>query len=311
MAQHQQKQREESAATQSTMDGNTLDPSNPLNFLLQSVGTFSSNTDSSSSSFGGEDSSSSFGGASPAPDWSQFTNLWPQDPSAPSAGVSDLKFDPSSMDFDFSLPMDLDFNSSMSIEPSALHFDSTKIFPSSDSTANTFAPQHIPRHSQSSGDDLSSMSFSEDIMFSQFMDGMLHPSSANTHSFGERRMSITSSSSSSGASLSPILDHTAAVQPTSIPNASAEASSSQNDPFIEVFDAMMSSAVNEEQQEQKPDGILDPADELAQRVRQTAGVTLAVPVAGQGQSIQSFGGMFRFLTLSSFYFLCSFFYPRL
>ncbi|KAI0777175.1 hypothetical protein BD413DRAFT_638577 [Trametes elegans] len=71
-----------------------------------------------------------------------------------------------------------------------------------------------------------------------------------------RRLSITSSSSSSGASLSPVMEATASVS---------------SSPPSEVI-------------------LGDPASELAQRVRQMAGVTWAVPVSAQVQQLAAAGG---------------------
>ncbi|KAH7920660.1 hypothetical protein BV22DRAFT_1198760 [Leucogyrophana mollusca] len=98
----------------------TLDPSDPLNLLLNS----STDTDSSSSQ------------APSPPDWSQFSSLWPMQSGEPCGGTTqpgaseNAKLADFGMDFDFSLPMDLDFTNgamSMAIDPSALHFDSKAI----------------------------------------------------------------------------------------------------------------------------------------------------------------------------------------
>ncbi len=77
-----------------------------------------------------------------------------------------------------------------------------------------------------------------------------------------RRLSITSSSSSSGASLSPVIEHRSSASTTS-------SSSSDNG---------------------RPEN--DPAYELAQRVRQVAGVTLAVPVSAQIQQMAAAGELY-------------------
>ncbi|KAH7915038.1 hypothetical protein BJ138DRAFT_1078114 [Hygrophoropsis aurantiaca] len=97
------------------LDEFTLDPSDPLNLLLNS----STDSDTSSSQ------------APSPPDWSQFSSLWPlhQGESAV-GGTENIKPGDFGMDFDFSLPMDLDFTSgsmSMAIDPNALHFDSKAI----------------------------------------------------------------------------------------------------------------------------------------------------------------------------------------
>jgi hypothetical protein len=80
-----------------------------------------------------------------------------------------------------------------------------------------------------------------------------------------RRMSITSSSSSSGASFS---DLTPVASIPSIP--STAATSPHLSPGVHVH---------------LPVSVNDPVDELAQSVRQTSGVTLAVPVQGQAEQL--------------------------
>lgn len=80
-----------------------------------------------------------------------------------------------------------------------------------------------------------------------------------------RRMSITSSSSSSGASFS---DLTPVASIPSIP--STAATSPHLSPGVHVH---------------LPASVNDPLDELAQSVRQTSGVTLAVPVQGQAEQL--------------------------
>ena len=80
-----------------------------------------------------------------------------------------------------------------------------------------------------------------------------------------RRMSITSSSSSSGASFS---DLTPVASIPSIP--STAATSPHLSPGVHVH---------------LPVPLNDPVDELAQSVRQTSGVTLAVPVQGQAEQL--------------------------
>lgn len=160
------------------------------------------------------------------PDWSQFSNLW--DNERATFQPTNLKFDPAALDFGLNLPlnMDLDYNSSLAVDPSALHlFAPTDMSP--------FPPQQQ--------------------VFSQ----TLTP----------RRMSITSSSSS-GASFSPILDPVGASSMTSVPStvaASPDLPSHTHAPTVATAN--------------------DTVDELAQSVRQAAGVTLAVPVQGQPEHL--------------------------
>ncbi len=160
------------------------------------------------------------------PDWSQFSSLWDNDQ------PQNVKFDPATFDFGLNIPlsMDLDFDPSLAIDPSALHFD-PKMFATTDLTP--FQPQQLLGFPQS------------------------HP----------RRMSITSSSSSSGASLS---DLTPVASIPSIP--STAATSPHLSPGVHVPIHV-------------PVSMNDPVDELAQSVRQTSGVTLAVPVQGQAEQL--------------------------
>lgn len=134
--------------------------------------------------------------------------------------------------------MDLDFDPNMSVDPSALHFQ-TSMFTQPPITDNQYLLAHT-----------------EDMMASSMFPYAqpTWPQDSNTdHTDARaRRLSITSSSSSSGASLSPILE------------AQSTASSSSGSDCGDY-------TLNEG----------DPAYELAQRVRQVAGVTLAVPVSAQ------------------------------
>ena len=178
---------------------------------------------------------SSCEGASP-PDWSQFSSLWQENDLVQTKPYSDI------MDFTdpSSLPIDMNFNPSMSVEPSALHFDPVKFNTNpnySDDTSpysNLLAPQFpftflLPYNPSLSSDSSSQMA---------------------TH--GRRRLSITSSSSSSGVSLSSVSDLTPEVPtPTYTIDAGNHA----------------------------PTYVDDPAAELAERVRQSAGVMLALPMA--------------------------------
>lgn len=207
-----------------------LDPSDPLNLLLNNNGQDSSM----------EDSNSSHG--SP-PDWSQLSStLWPNQNNQ----GENMKYPDLGMEF---LQMDMEFNPSMSVDPSALHYNNQTYNTAFD--LSSYENPHMPN-------DLLSASFP--FTFSS------HPSpeaSVSSNDFGsstkERRLSVTSSSeSSSGASLSPVLEHTPAV----VSN--------------------------------------DPMDELAQRVRQAAGVMLAVPMGSQyqtqqpGEYLNQYSPMFMF-----------------
>jgi hypothetical protein len=175
------------------------------------------------------DSSSSQ--ADSPPDWFQFSNLW--DNEQPTLQSSNLKFDPAARDLALSLPlnMDIDFNPSLAVDPSALHFD-PKMFATAE--LSSFLPQ-------------------QQVAFPQ--------------NFTPRRMSITSSSSS-GGSFSPVLDPTLTTPTASIPS---PAPASTN--LHSVTHLPLTTTAS------------DPVDELAQSVRQAAGVTLAVPVQGQAEHL--------------------------
>ena len=164
------------------------------------------------------------------PNWFQFSNLW--DNEQPILQPSNLKFDPAARDLALSLPlnMDVDFNPSLAIDPSALHFD-PKMFDTTE--LSSFPPQ-------------------QQVAFPQ--------------NFTPRRMSITSSSSS-GRSFSSILDPALTTPTTSIPSPAPPTN------LHSVTHAPLTTTSN------------DLVDELAQSVRQAAGVTLAVPVQGQAEHL--------------------------
>ncbi|KAI0064902.1 hypothetical protein BV25DRAFT_1914055 [Artomyces pyxidatus] len=235
----------------------SYDPADPFAFLLAP----SSGLDNSSM----EDSSSS-SHESP-PDWSQFSNLWDSEEpvtsgSGPALHANPAKPDISSLDFGLSLPLDLnlemEFNPaiSMSIDPSALHFDprifSAQAYPALQGSVIPSQPQPQAQFSQLSH-------FTNAGGDSQML----------TLGTG-RRMSITSSSSSSGASFSPVLGH-ATASSSSVSDSPADSPAPSSD-----HQGSVDSSISR----------LDPADELADRVRQAAGVTLAVPVQGQAQQHQ-------------------------
>lgn len=168
------------------------------------------------------------------PDWSQFSSLWDGDTTF-QPQPTNTKFDPTSFDFALNLPlpldMDLDFNPSLAVDPAALHFN-PNILTTTD--LSSFPPQ-------------------QQVAFPQ--------------NLAPRRMSITSSSSS-GASFSPVLDPTASSSISSIPSTTT---ASPNLPYATHVPA---------------NGIVnDPVADLAQSVRQAAGVTLAVPVQGQAEQL--------------------------
>jgi hypothetical protein len=184
-----------------------LDPSDPLNLLLHNTSQDGASTESSK--------------LGSVPDWSQLTTLWPAHDRYLADG---LKYPDMGIDFNLPLSMNMDYNPSMAVEPSALHFEPSYNQPS-------FFSSNVP---------LSGEFFPPSFPFTFGSD---ESSSASSHSDSRhRRLSVTSSSSS-GASLSPIIE--------------------SKTPSIARFE--------------------NPADELAQRVRQSAGVLLAVPTGLHGQ----------------------------
>lgn len=184
-----------------------LDPSDPLNLLI--------NSDSSM-----EDGSSHSSGDSP-PQWSHLSSLWPQNPMYSSGLGDNLKYPDLGMDFTTLDSLD-SFNPNMSVDPNSLmHFDGQH--------SSVFAHGDLQYQI---GNDLFPFTFT--------------PNEFGHGDMKHRRLSITSSSSSSGSgsggTLSPIMAPAA------------------------------------------PSAGIDPADELAERVRQSAGVMLAVPGGMQQRS---------------------------
>ncbi|KAI9062224.1 hypothetical protein FKP32DRAFT_1653359 [Trametes sanguinea] len=215
------------------------DPSDTLQFLLQTMAQAHSQANAIHSlptaTQGSADSSFD---SSSEPDWASIS-AWAQHPQ------HDAKFDLNS-DFNFSLPMDLDFDQNMAVDPSALHF--TTIF---DQSAFSMPPNEGSFLMSNEMVPNNQMLFPHPPAEEQPSWPPSHPDSRSG-----RRLSITSSSSSSGASLSPVMEPASAVGCS---------------PPSEV-------------------NLNDPASELAQRVRQMAGVTLAVPVSAQVQQLAAAGG---------------------
>ncbi|KAF8804632.1 hypothetical protein BYT27DRAFT_7106313 [Phlegmacium glaucopus] len=219
-----------------------LDPSDPLNLLLHNT---SQRPESSM-----DDESTQ--------DWSKFSTLWADhtDQSITMKPYSDI------MDFSDlgSLAMDMDFDPSMTIEPSALHYDYMKL---AQGMNYTHDDQFSPLNTE-----LLSTQFPFTFQ-SALAAGNMSSASASPVSYKERRRSITSSSSSSGASLSPV--------PESIPSPQPGCASESVQPKAESSQANANAN--------------DPAAELAQRVRQSAGVMLAVPMGSQFQGYQVYQQM--------------------
>lgn len=143
-------------------------------------------------------------------------------------------------DFNFAFPMDLDMDPlGICTDPSSLPFN-TSIFSQTAIAENPYYST-IPQ--------MNDMSAASIFPY----DSTVWPTTDSTG----RRLSVTSSSSSSGASLSPILE----------PQSASSPSQSSDSAFSES----------------------DPAAELAQRVRQAAGVTLAVPVSHEVRQLAAAG----------------------
>ncbi|KAI0747063.1 hypothetical protein C8Q80DRAFT_1271868 [Daedaleopsis nitida] len=206
------------------------DPSETLAFLLQTMAAQTSAQHSHSHPQTQEQNAEpSFDSQ---PDWSQL--------SAWAAASQDAKYDLNT-DFNFSLPMDmdLDFDPNMAVDPSALQF----------STIFDQSPFALPHNN-------SAYLMSNDMVPNLFPTGEEYGLSSHVDPTTGRRLSITSSSSSSGASLSPVIEPTLAISAS---------------PPADI-------------------NLSDPASELAQRVRQMAGVTLAVPVSAQVRQLAAAGG---------------------
>lgn len=164
---------------------------------------------------------------------------WPQ---MASWGQQPTKMQDMNSDFGLAFPpMELDFDPNMAVDPSALHFNPS-IFTQPRANDAPFFQQDY------STSDINSMFPYSNSTWSQ---PHIEPSTG-------RRSSITSLSSSSGASFSPLLEPQTTVN--SSPRSDYASSES------------------------------DPASELAHRVRQAAGVTLAVPVSAQVQQLAAAGG---------------------
>ncbi|EAU82892.1 hypothetical protein CC1G_05514 [Coprinopsis cinerea okayama7 len=225
-----------------------LDPSDPLNLLLHN----SQNTDSNME----ESGVSQNDGASP-PDWAQLSSLW----DGTDSGVGSLKPYPDLMDFSElnTLPMDMDFNPAMALEPGSLNSFNPSIhfsYEEAQAFQNVSAEMIPPQFSFTFQAALNA----SDSSFSSSAPSLSPPESPNK----ERRLSVASSSSSSGVSLSPVLESLAS------PSSSTSYASS---------DAPSPPSVKAEPKGSPASKPLDPAAEIAEAVRQSAGVMLAVPMS--------------------------------
>jgi len=253
-----------------------VDPSDPHSTL--------SNANNSNNNSASEEDE---GSAQDQDDWSKFGSLWSPHLASSIKSYNDfMDLSDFSSSVTMSMPMDTDlgiamgvdysYSSMMGIDPTSLHFNpgaagfalgggfglaqdvSTGFADSYGASAAGFGFQQQQQNS---------------VIAPQFTQG-----SASPESFAkERRLSVTSSSSSSvsGASLSPMPNHYNALSPS--PSGYTSDNPSTKD---EPNSNSTSEAVNS-----NPNAN-DPAAELAHRVRQSAGVMLAVPVNGFGSSFQ-------------------------
>ena len=219
-----------------------LDPSDPLNLLLH-------NTSQRPETEMDDESTA-------AQDWSKFSSLWADHTDQ----TVTMKPYPDIMDFSDlgSMTMDMDFDPSLTIEPSALHYDFAKVaqgmnYPQDDQF-NSYSTELLSGPFP--------FTFQEALVAGDMSSASASPTSYNKG----RRLSITSSSSSSGASLSPVPESISSPQSAGASDSvqpKAESSQPNANPYTS-----------------------DPAAELAQRVRQSAGVMLAVPIGSQFHGYQ-------------------------
>lgn len=261
------------------------DPSDPLstNMLL--------NTNTRNNSASEDDDSDAVGGSQEdhPEDWSKFGALWSPHHSSSFKSYNDFMdlsdFSSTvsmSMDNDLGIAMGMDYSysSMMGIDPTSLHFTSAAAglalgggYALSQDVSTGFADSY--------GAPAAGFSFQHNH-HQQHQHNVIAPlstqGSASPESFAkERRLSVTSSSSSSvsGASLSPMPGHYNPLSPPPSGYTSDNVSTKDepNSNSIANVDATNPYAN-------------DPTAELAHRVRQSAGVMLAVPINGFGSSSQ-------------------------
>lgn len=219
-----------------------LDPSDPLNLLLHSDPTSMDDSDNTS-----------------PPDWSHLAAaLWSNPPASELDNTSTKPMYSDILDYpttdhlaDLSMNMDIH---SFGIEPNMLHFDPTKF-------QQPFSGLEYPYFS--SADDILSNQFP--FSFQAALDHIPPLDSASSSSLSSRSPSISSASPQLSSpetrrlsvASNPTTPVTPDARPSSQTTSSAPASSVSQPPPQET------------------------AEELAQRVRQTAGVMLAVPMTAQ------------------------------
>jgi hypothetical protein len=258
------------------------DPSDPLsiNMLLANNSSSSSITSASE-----EDDSDAVGGAQDhhPDDWSKFGALWsPHHSSSFKAyndfmDLSDFSSTVSmSMDNDLGIAMGMDYSysSMMGIDPTSLHFSSAAAGLAL-GAGYGLAHDVSTGFPESYGAPAAGFTFQQHQQQPQQHNVIVPQSTQGSTSPGSfvkpRRLSVTSSSSSSvsGASLSPMPDHYNALSPP--PSGYTSDNISANDEPNSTIDADATNPYAN-----------DPSAELAHRVRQSAGVMLAVPISGFG-----------------------------
>ncbi|KAG6888195.1 hypothetical protein C0995_009975 [Termitomyces sp. Mi166 len=209
----------------------TLDPADPLNFLLNNPSPMDE---------------------SGAAEFNQTSSMWPEtDFSAQMKPYGAIDFNDLS-----SLPMDIDYMNAIAVDPSALQYN------------NNFSPHYaFDAHIPSYMDEFSSTQFPFTFQVHHDPSSPSDSSSMQSSSSSSgRRLSISSSVSSSGASLSPA--------PESLPSPVAANLVPNQPPATEQPTSTTSTSS-------------DAATLLAERVRQSAGVMLALPMTAQLQAFES------------------------
>jgi hypothetical protein len=264
-------------------DLTVLDTSDPLNLIINSGPMDDSDPN-----------------ASP-PDWSQLGALWPEEHQSSSSSGNTKQFS-EFIDFNMAsdmLDMDLDMtlnSSAGGIEPSILKMG---------------ASERLGYHPFDDPFQFASAS-PADILAAQFPfafnggDTLMDTSSTGleTPNTKPRRLSVTSSSSSSGPSFSPLTESIPSPGYLS-PGGGYTSDSTHHSSTASLANSENSqpaATINDAAQPPKPASTTtshnttpssaqspaaDPAAELAQRVRQSAGVMLAVPMNGGGAPYQA------------------------
>jgi len=220
-------------------------------------------------------------------DWSKFGSLWsPHLASSIKSYNEFMDLSDFSSSVTMSMPMDTDlgiamgmdypYSSMMGIDPASLHFNPAAAnfgLGGGFGLAQDVSTSFTDSYASASGFGFQQQQQQNSVIAPLFTQGLSSPESFTK----ERRLSVTSSSSSSvsGASLSPVPNHYNTLSPPPSGYTSDNVST-KDEPNPNLTSETMNSHLNTD----------DPAAELAHRVRQSAGVMLAVPVDGFGSSFQ-------------------------